>query len=155
MSEHVTVADAGPIRTVRMNRPDKKNALTASMYDAMAAALETANGHAESARIFAHASTIAILFADARHTLRLFDPFVFEGDADINDGRLTAMMPGRVVKVMAKLGDKVKKGQALIIMEAMKMEHTIVSPRDGVVERVAFKENDLVPADAVLFAFAE
>ena len=115
----------------------------------------TANGHAESARIFAHASTIAILFADARHTLRLFDPFVFEGDADINDGRLTAMMPGRVVKVMAKLGDKVKKGQALIIMEAMKMEHTIVSPRDGVVERVAFKENDLVPADAVLFAFAE
>jgi enoyl-CoA hydratase/carnithine racemase len=45
MSEHVTVADTGAIRTVRMNRPDKKNALTAAMYAAMAAALESANGH--------------------------------------------------------------------------------------------------------------
>ena len=114
-----------------------------------------ANGHAEMARVLAHSNTISILFSDARHTLRLVDPFLFQGDADANDGRLTAMMPGRVVKVMAKVGDSVKKGQALIIMEAMKMEHTIVSPRDGVVERVTFKENDLVPADAVLFAFAE
>jgi enoyl-CoA hydratase/carnithine racemase len=47
MNEHVTVKDAGPIRTVRMNRPDKKNALTASMYGAMAAALESANQSAE------------------------------------------------------------------------------------------------------------
>ena len=115
----------------------------------------SANGHIETARVLIHDSSISILFADARHTLRVVDPFLFEGDADTNDGRLTAMMPGRVVKVMAKVGDNVKKGQALIIMEAMKMEHTIVSPRDGVVERVAFKENDLVPADAVLFAFAE
>jgi biotin carboxyl carrier protein len=37
----------------------------------------------------------------------------------------------------------------------MKMEHTLVSPRDGVIARVAFSENDLVPADAVLFAFDE
>ena len=115
----------------------------------------TANGHTESARVLAHDDTIAILFSDSRHTLRLVDPFAFAGEADANTGRLTAMMPGRVVKVMAKVGDSVMKGQALIIMEAMKMEHTIVSPRDGVVERVAFKENDLVPADAVLFAFAE
>jgi 3-methylcrotonyl-CoA carboxylase alpha subunit len=113
------------------------------------------NGHAEAAQVFGHGDTIAILFADARHTLRLVDPFRFEGDPDVNDGRLTAMMPGRVVKVMASVGDSIKKGQALIIMEAMKMEHTIFSPRDGVVERVAFKENDLVAADAVLFAFAE
>jgi biotin carboxyl carrier protein len=37
----------------------------------------------------------------------------------------------------------------------MKMEHTIASPREGVIERVAFRENDLVPADAVLVAFRE
>jgi 3-methylcrotonyl-CoA carboxylase alpha subunit len=49
----------------------------------------------------------------------------------------------------------VKKGQALMILEAMKMEHTIVSPRDGVIERVAFGENQLVPADAVLVSFQE
>ena len=45
MSEHIAVKDSGPIRTVRMNRPDKKNALTSSMYDAMAAAIESANNH--------------------------------------------------------------------------------------------------------------
>src|SRR5436190_14106174 len=45
MSDHITVADQGPIRIVRMNRPDKKNALTASMYGAMADALENANSH--------------------------------------------------------------------------------------------------------------
>ena len=43
MTDHVTVSDAGPVRTVRMNRPDKKNALTASMYDAMAEAIESAS----------------------------------------------------------------------------------------------------------------
>ena len=45
MSEHVTIKDTGPVRTVRMNRPDKKNALTAAMYEAMASALKNANGH--------------------------------------------------------------------------------------------------------------
>jgi 3-methylcrotonyl-CoA carboxylase alpha subunit len=64
-------------------------------------------------------------------------------------------MPGRVVKLMARAGDKVRKGQALLILEAMKMEHTIVSPRDGVIERAAFDEDQLVPADAVLFSFRE
>src|SRR5690349_20361512 len=45
MSDHITVADQGPIRIVRMNRPDKKNALTSSMYAAMADAIESANSH--------------------------------------------------------------------------------------------------------------
>ena len=43
MSTDVLVADEGPIRTIRMNRPEKKNALTAAMYDAMARALESVN----------------------------------------------------------------------------------------------------------------
>ena len=115
----------------------------------------TANGHASSARVLAHGNALSILQATSRHSVRLVDPFRFEASSEANDGRLTALMPGRVVKVMAAAGERVKKGQPLIIMEAMKMEHTIVSPRDGVVERVAFKENDLVAADAVLFAFTE
>jgi 3-methylcrotonyl-CoA carboxylase alpha subunit len=98
---------------------------------------------------------LTVITATARASLTLFDPFHFDSADAGNEGRLTAMMPGRVVKLMANEGDQVKKGQALIIMEAMKMEHTIVSPRDGVIERVAFKTGEMVPADAVLFAFAE
>jgi 3-methylcrotonyl-CoA carboxylase alpha subunit len=153
--EEIVTVDIETIGTTRHIRiAERDYAVTESRTQGQAVSY-TANGHAESALVLAHGGTISILFADARHTLRLVDPFLFEGESDANDGRLTAMMPGRVVKVMAKTGDIVKKGQALIIMEAMKMEHTIVSPRDGVVERVAFKENDLVPADAVLFAFME
>ena len=90
-----------------------------------------------------------------RYELALVDPFHYEPVDAFPDARLTAIMPGRVVKLLARAGDAVKKGQPLLILEAMKMEHTIVSPRDGVVERAAFEENDLVPADAVLFAFRE
>jgi 3-methylcrotonyl-CoA carboxylase alpha subunit len=90
-----------------------------------------------------------------RVLFELYDPYHYVAQAAGNEGRLTAMMPGRVVKLLAKAGDMVKKGQPLIIMEAMKMEHTIVSPKDGVIDRAAFAEGELVPADAVLFAFAE
>jgi len=112
-----------------------------------------ANGAAHRTTVLTHEEKFSVLLASTRHHMRLVDPFHFEASGETNDGRLTAMMPGRVVKVMANAGDTVKKGQALIIMEAMKMEHTVVSPREGVVERVAFKVGDMVPADAVLFAF--
>jgi hypothetical protein len=46
MTEHVIVTDAGGVRTIQMNRPDKKNALTLAMYEAMTAALESANASA-------------------------------------------------------------------------------------------------------------
>jgi 3-methylcrotonyl-CoA carboxylase alpha subunit len=107
---------------------------------------------AQVARLDARMSAITPL---GRFELELVDPFHYEPADALPDARLTALMPGRVVKVMAAEGDTVKKGQALMILEAMKMEHTIVSPREGVIERVAFRENDLVPADAVLVAFRE
>ena len=153
--EEIVTVDIETIGTTRHVRIAEREYVVAASAQNGSVVSFTANGHAESALVLAYENNISILFADTRHTLRLVDPFLFEGESDANAGRLTAMMPGRVVKVMAKVGDSVKKGQALIIMEAMKMEHTIVSPKDGIVERVAFKENDLVPADAVLFAFAE
>ena len=62
-------------------------------------------------------------------------------------------MPGRIVKVMVSVGDVVAAGQPLLIMEAMKMEHTIHSPREGTLEQVFYKVDDIVAADATLFAF--
>ncbi len=132
------------------------NEFNVSKYSAEGNAIRfIANGTGYRATVLAHEEQFSVLLASTRHHLRLVDPFHFEASGETNDGRLTAMMPGRVVKVMAGAGDTVKKGQALIIMEAMKMEHTILSPREGVVERVAFKVGDMVPADAVLFAFEE
>ncbi len=55
-------------------------------------------------------------------------------------------MPGKVVKILVKVGDKVEKGQGLVIVEAMKMENEIKSPANGTVEKVNFAPGDLVDA---------
>ena len=107
------------------------------------------------ARVLRHGQVISAATPAGRHALTLVDPFHYDPPDLLPDARLTALMPGRVVKVLANAGDTVKKGQELMILEAMKMEHTLVSPRDGVVERVAFAAGDLVPADALLFAFRD
>jgi 3-methylcrotonyl-CoA carboxylase alpha subunit len=61
-------------------------------------------------------------------------------------------MNGSVVAVMVKAGDRVKAGQTLVIMEAMKMEHAIKAPADGSVSEVFFAEGDLVSEGAELIA---
>jgi 3-methylcrotonyl-CoA carboxylase alpha subunit len=65
-------------------------------------------------------------------------------DAEARGGSLTAPMPGRIVQVMSRAGDAVKKGQALVILEAMKMEHTITAPADGVVKEIHFAAGEQV-----------
>ena len=69
-----------------------------------------------------------------------------------SEGGLQAPMNGSVVAVMVKAGDRVKAGQTLVIMEAMKMEHAIKAPADGSVSEVFFTEGDLVSEGAELIA---
>ena len=71
--------------------------------------------------------------------------------ADVQ-GRLsiTAPMPGKVVRVLAAVGDQVIAGQGLIVVEAMKMQNEMKAPRDGRVSAIEVKENDSVNAGAVL-----
>ncbi|MFN7114453.1 MAG: acetyl/propionyl/methylcrotonyl-CoA carboxylase subunit alpha [Alphaproteobacteria bacterium] len=64
------------------------------------------------------------------------DPLNADFAQEDTAGRLTAPMPGKVVAVRVQLGDSVKKGQPLVIVEAMKMEHTIVAPADGKVAAI-------------------
>jgi len=59
-------------------------------------------------------------------------------------------MPGKVFKVFVKAGDHVKKGDALMILEAMKMEHTIKANIEGTVKKVHFKEGDMVTGGVTL-----
>jgi 3-methylcrotonyl-CoA carboxylase alpha subunit len=59
-------------------------------------------------------------------------------------------MPGKVVSFAVKAGDKVVKGQALAVMDAMKMEHTIAAPTDGVVQELLYQPGDQVVEGAEL-----
>jgi 3-methylcrotonyl-CoA carboxylase alpha subunit len=61
-------------------------------------------------------------------------------------GDLFSPMPGRVRKTLVEQGQVVSRGQVLLVLEAMKMEHSIRAPRDGVVKRLFVKEGELVEA---------
>ena len=82
------------------------------------------------------------------------DQLAHAGEAASEGGRLTAPMPGKVVSFAVKAGDKVSKGQALAVMEAMKMEHTIAAPRDGVVAELLYAPGDQVMDGAELLKLA-
>ena len=78
------------------------------------------------------------------------DLLAHAGEAAAEGGRLTAPMPGKVVSFAVKAGDAVTKGQPLAVMEAMKMEHTIAAPADGVVQELLYAPGDQVTEGAEL-----
>jgi len=71
-------------------------------------------------------------------------------DEEARRGSLAAPMPGRIVQVMSRPGEAVKKGQALLILEAMKMEHTVTAPADGIVKEIHFAAGEQVLEGAEL-----
>jgi 3-methylcrotonyl-CoA carboxylase alpha subunit len=94
------------------------------------------------------------VFANGAHyQLAWNDPMAHAGETESEGGRLTAPMPGKVVAVLAAKGQEVKKGEPLVIMEAMKMEHTIAAPHDGVVDDILYGVGDQVADGAPLLAF--
>jgi biotin carboxyl carrier protein len=64
--------------------------------------------------------------------------------------QVTAPMPGKVVRVLVRVGDKVEAGQGLVVVEAMKMQNEVRSPKSGTVERLTAKEGQPVNAGEVL-----
>ena len=80
--------------------------------------------------------------------------FVIPGEEEMGGG-LIAPMPGKVLSTDVKVGDSVKKGALLVVLEAMKMEHRIFSPFDGTVKQVLVDVGEQVDKDAVLVDIEE
>jgi 3-methylcrotonyl-CoA carboxylase alpha subunit len=106
------------------------------------------------ATVVRHGNSLTIMEHGKSHTLLVHDPYAPTGDEEGAGGRLTAPMPGKVVAVMVSAGERVEKGRPLMILEAMKMEHTITAPRDGLVEELKFAVGALVSDGAELLALA-
>jgi 3-methylcrotonyl-CoA carboxylase alpha subunit len=94
--------------------------------------------------VFLHGSTYSLLRDDPLHR-------VDAGDS--HGGGLTAPMPGKVVALLAQPGQKVEKGMPLLILEAMKMEHTITAPAAGVVKAFCYAAGEQVTDGAALVEF--
>jgi 3-methylcrotonyl-CoA carboxylase alpha subunit len=85
-----------------------------------------------------------------RQRLTLIDPLAHAGEEEASGGHLMAPMSGTIVSVLVKTGEKVEKGKALIVLEAMKMEHTIAAPIAGIVTAVNYAVGDRVAEGADL-----
>ena len=97
-----------------------------------------------------HAGGSWHVFCDGEHRVfGLEDPFSGLED-DTRAGSLAAPMPGKVIQVLVEPGAKVAKGDALLVLEAMKMEHTITAPADGVVQQIHYGAGEQVLEGAEL-----
>jgi 3-methylcrotonyl-CoA carboxylase alpha subunit len=108
------------------------------------------DGTAIAATVIADGDERHVFVPGARRRLLFVDPLAHAGEVEVHGGHLTAPMSGAIVAVMVKAGDKVARGAPLIVLEAMKMEHTIVAPADGVVASVNFGVGDRVAEGADL-----
>jgi 3-methylcrotonyl-CoA carboxylase alpha subunit len=87
-------------------------------------------------------------------SLQVVDELAHAGDAAPRTGNLAAPMPGKVVSVAVKAGDAVQAGQAVAVIEAMKMEHTLTAPRAGTVAELMYGPGDQVAEGAELLRLA-
>jgi 3-methylcrotonyl-CoA carboxylase alpha subunit len=100
--------------------------------------------------VYKNGAAVHIFSAQGATHVTTIDALAHAGDNQTEGGRLTAPMPGKVVSFAVKAGDKVRTGQALAVLDAMKMEHTISAPADGVVAELLYAPGDQVPEGAEL-----
>ena len=95
---------------------------------------------------------ITLFHAGGTHRFEVVEPLATAA-ADGGAGKLTAPMPGKVIAVLVEAGVAVEKGAPLIVLEAMKMEHTIKAPAAGTISALKFRVGDQVPEGAELIGF--
>lgn len=121
--------------------------------EAGGALLADLGGVRAKASVVHHGDVLTIVTHGSCYRLILHDPLAHAGEHEAEGGRLTAPMPGKIVALPVAAGTRVERGTPLIIMEAMKMEHTITAPRDGLVAEIHFAVGAVVNEGAELLAF--
>jgi 3-methylcrotonyl-CoA carboxylase alpha subunit len=106
------------------------------------------------ARYHVSGAHVHVWVADDHYHLVLDDPRTHEFSASAASGGLTTPLPGVVVAVPVAVGQKVAAGDVLMVIEAMKMEHTITAPYPGTVQTVYFTRGDRVPEGSELLELA-
>jgi 3-methylcrotonyl-CoA carboxylase alpha subunit len=95
-------------------------------------------------------ATLFLQWHSELHAVQLFDPIAAAQASHQQHGGLTAPMNGSIVRVLVEPGQTVQAGTALVVLEAMKMEHSIRAPQDGIVKALYCAEGEMVPEGAVL-----
>ncbi|MCL6415279.1 acetyl/propionyl/methylcrotonyl-CoA carboxylase subunit alpha [Aestuariirhabdus sp. Z084] len=111
------------------------------------------DGYQLNATVSEHDGIISLYTANNAISFRLQKPDLGDQDSDQNAGGLSAPMNGTIVTLLVEPGSEVAKGDALLVMEAMKMEHSIRAPADGRVVSFFYNSGDLVDGGSELVEF--
>jgi 3-methylcrotonyl-CoA carboxylase alpha subunit len=120
------------------------------MQDCIDARLD---GHAFRARLAQHNKRRWLFWNGCSCALSLASSWAPNAQSANGETRIAAPMPGRIVSLLIQAGKTVATGTPLLILEAMKMEHTIAAPANGQVHDYRYQEGDTVEEGAVLFDF--
>ncbi|WP_238927466.1 acetyl/propionyl/methylcrotonyl-CoA carboxylase subunit alpha [Achromobacter xylosoxidans] len=153
-TRHVTVARQGGDWTLDSGDGTRPFVWRAEDINGPARVLRiTLDGRERAGTVVLHADKAHVFGDGGARVLDLYDPLAHAQDTQgDHGGGLTAPMPGKIISIAVKAGDSVAKGQPLLVMEAMKMEHTISAPADGKVEELFYAVGDQVTEGAELVA---
>jgi 3-methylcrotonyl-CoA carboxylase alpha subunit len=115
----------------------------------------TVDGARLAAAFVANGSGFTLIHEGIATEFTVVNPLDVDVASDADTGALKAPMPGKIVQVLAETGATIKRGAALVVMEAMKMEQTLLAAADGKVAAVNVSVGDQVEAGAVLVVFEE
>lgn len=113
------------------------------------------DGDRSRARVVKQDSRLDVFINAQHYTLTGRDPLHAEETDDAAGGNLAAPMPGIVLEVFVEVGQQLAAGSPIMLIEAMKIEHTITAPFDGVVSEIRFKAGDQITTEGVALAVME
>jgi len=99
--------------------------------------------------------SLFLRWGDEMHSVTLFDPITAVEASQSHQGGLTAPMNGSIVRVLVEIGQAVEAGAQLVVLEAMKMEHSIRAPHAGVVKALYCQEGEMVTEGNALVELAD
>jgi len=132
---------------------DGKSTRAAGLFKADGSLRADLDGRRLNASVVAAGEKRHVFLHGHCHILAAIDPLYHAGEGGGAEGGLTAPMPGKVIALVAAEGATVEKGAPLLILEAMKMEHTIAAPSAGTVKAFRFAVGDQVTDGAELVEF--
>ena len=161
--EVVRLSEGGKDRVIGVLYRDKGWRLTLegmllevdAAFDEDGSILASMSGTRLKARVLRMSGNLVVLRLGRSHAFTMHDPLEAADHVQDSGKELRAPMPGKIIQLMTKAGDLVRGGQALVVMEAMKMEHTLTAPRDAKVKSVAFNVGDQVDESVLIVQFEE
>jgi 3-methylcrotonyl-CoA carboxylase alpha subunit len=124
-----------------------------AVFEGDGAISATLGGRRVQARVLRVGGDLVVLRRGRAFTLKPHDFLEVSDQTDADARDVRAPMPGKIVQMLVKPGDRVRRGQALAIVEAMKMEHTLAAPGDSTVKTAPFGAGDQVSEGAIIVGF--